>query len=196
MKGIVLRGLFSCSHLATSSLPVPLDPVIKTLASVGATRSIISLMRVIAGDTPTISGILETLFLSILVSFTRLVRSVAFLNVISILLRSRGFCIKSKAPFFIQSTAESIDPCPEIMITEESTPDSFNLSSNSIPSILGILMSEKITSKFSATAFSSPSTPSAARATSWPSNSRISFKVFRIDFSSSIISSFILRCLC
>ncbi len=39
-NGMFTRSLFSCSHRATSSFPVPFDPVINTRASVGATLSI------------------------------------------------------------------------------------------------------------------------------------------------------------
>ena len=47
--------LFSCNWWATSSFPVPLGPVINTLASVWATLSIINLMRLIASLSPIIS---------------------------------------------------------------------------------------------------------------------------------------------
>ena len=99
--------------------------------------------------------------------------------------------MKSYAPFLIHSTAVSIEPCPEIMITGDSTPASKALSRNSSPSILGILMSEKIASKLFEVAAERPSAPSAARVISCPSNSSISFKVFLILFSSSIINIFI-----
>ena len=44
IKGPLALLLFSCSQRATNSLPLPLLPVIKTLASVGATFSIMSLI--------------------------------------------------------------------------------------------------------------------------------------------------------
>ena len=55
IKGPLFLKLFSCNQCATSSLPDPLAPVIKTLASLGATFSIISLIRLIEGDFPIIS---------------------------------------------------------------------------------------------------------------------------------------------
>jgi hypothetical protein len=39
IKGFSARALLECRALAISSLPVPLSPVIKTVASVGATRA-------------------------------------------------------------------------------------------------------------------------------------------------------------
>ena len=146
---MLLRLLFSCSQRATSSFPVPFEPVTSTRASVGATLPIISFIFTMAGDSPTIWGMpatFSTFFLRILVSFTKEVLSVAFFRVISILFRSRGFCMKSNAPFFMQSTAVSMDPWPEIITTAASTPFSISFSSISTPSITGIFISEKITS--------------------------------------------------
>jgi hypothetical protein len=51
-NGPLRRRLFRCTARATSSLPVPLSPVISTDASVGATRPIISSMRTIFGSVP------------------------------------------------------------------------------------------------------------------------------------------------
>ena len=53
--GALERSDFSCNQCATNSLPVPFGPVIKTLASVAATFSIISLIWVMASLSPIIS---------------------------------------------------------------------------------------------------------------------------------------------
>jgi len=53
MKGLVRRGLRSWIVRATNSLPVPLAPVIKTEAVLGATCSIRRKMACICGEAPT-----------------------------------------------------------------------------------------------------------------------------------------------
>ena len=111
---------FSCNQRATSSFPLPFAPVIKTLASVGATRSMVSLIRPMAGDSPSISLVLLTLRFKTLVSVTKFPRSRAFLTVISKRFKSGGFEIKSKAPFLLASTAVSTVPWPEIMMNGRS----------------------------------------------------------------------------
>ena len=50
MKGAAARGLRWCSSLAISSLPVPLSPRMRTLASVTAARSVASRASRKAGD--------------------------------------------------------------------------------------------------------------------------------------------------
>ena len=54
-KGRSARRLSSCSRWATSSLPVPLSPVISTRASEGATFSISCFICSIPTEVPTIS---------------------------------------------------------------------------------------------------------------------------------------------
>jgi hypothetical protein len=51
-KGFVLREPWSCSARATSSLPVPVSPRIKTVASLSAARPIIFCTRRIASLEP------------------------------------------------------------------------------------------------------------------------------------------------
>ncbi|MNM95396.1 hypothetical protein D3C81_1078370 [compost metagenome] len=118
INGACERFDFSCNQRATSSLPEPFAPVISTLASVGATRSIVSLIRLIAPDSPNISLVFEllTFRFNTLVSVTRELLSNAFRTVMSNRFRSSGFSKKSKAPFFAASTAVSIVPWPEIII--------------------------------------------------------------------------------
>ena len=91
--GPVLRLLFSCIHLATSSLPTPLSPVISTLASVGATFSIVSFIFLMPILLPTISCTLATLRLSTFVSVTNVCLSKALRRVINRRLRSGGLLI-------------------------------------------------------------------------------------------------------
>ncbi len=178
--------LSSCSQRATNSLPVPFCPVMKMRASVGATRCIISLILWIASDSPIISYDLLTLRFSTLVSVTSLVLSVALRMVISRRFRSSGLEMKSKAPFLMASTAVSILPWPEIITTVASGSLSCILPSTSMPSILGILISQSTTSKWLFSIFSSPSKPSSATSTSNFSYSNISLRVLRMLRSSSI----------
>ena len=67
---------------------------------------------------------------------------------------------------------------------------SFILSKTSMPSILGILMSQNTTSGFSVFTATSPSIPFSATDTSCPSKERMSFMELRMLFSSSITSIF------
>ena len=89
------RLLFSCNCLDTNSLPQPFGPVIRTRASEIATLSIISFTFSKASECPIISYFLLTLFFKVWVSWISCVLSVAFLIVIRIRFRSKGFSIKS-----------------------------------------------------------------------------------------------------
>ena len=55
-KGLVARADTACSHRATSSLPVPCSPVIRTFASEGPTRAITSRTGRIAADCEMMAG--------------------------------------------------------------------------------------------------------------------------------------------
>ena len=112
--------------------------------------------------------------------------SIAFRIVMRSLLRSRGFSRKSYAPFFIDSTAVSMLPCPEIIITGVSDDVSDILPRTSIPSILAIFISQSTMSYVFAENISSPFGPSSARSTSYFSYSSTSLRVFRIALSSSM----------
>ena len=99
--------------------------------------------------------------------------------------------MKSNAPFRVASTAVSIVPCPDIMMTGRSGFLAFTCSSSSMPSIPGIFTSQRTTpiagsssSAFSA-AFASP-----ASATSIDSYLRIIRTASRMGFSSSTIRTF------
>ena len=56
IKGLLRRSLFRCISFATTSLPVPLSPIISTDISVGATKLINLLSFLDAGLTPSIYG--------------------------------------------------------------------------------------------------------------------------------------------
>ncbi|MND98158.1 hypothetical protein D3C80_904980 [compost metagenome] len=133
--------LFSWIHLATSSLPLPLGPVTNTRASVGATRSMVSLIFWIAGEWPRISLVFETFFFNTLVSVAKAPLSSAFRTVIKRRFRSGGFEMKSNAPFLLASTAVSTVPWPEIIINGRSGLVCCDRLNTSNPSILFILMS-------------------------------------------------------
>ena len=177
--------------------------MISTRASVGATLSIISRTRVMALLSPIIcSPFAATFFRRTFVSCFRSFDSKAFLVVINIRFRSSGFSKKSYAPIFNACTAVSTSPCPVIItigvsidsasppFREGSGVGSFSALSTSIPSISGILISEKMRSYALACAISKPCLPFSATSTSCPSSARISLSVLRMPRSSSIISIF------
>ena len=146
MKGPLPRVLSSCNCLATSSLPVPFSPVMSTLALVGATLAIMSLTSNMGADSPIIWFWIFTAFFKTLFSVVRFFLSRALRRVMSRRFRSGGLGMKSKAPFLMASTAVSMVPWPESMMT--GTSDSFRMASRvSMPSISGILMSQKMASK-------------------------------------------------
>ena len=60
ISGLAARRLWEWIARAISSLPVPVSPVISTVASVGATRLTLSSTASSAGDRPTISSKLWT----------------------------------------------------------------------------------------------------------------------------------------
>jgi len=112
--------------------------------------------------------------------------SIALRKVISSRFKSSGFSIKSKAPFLIDSTAVSIFPWPEIITTGMSGFSSSTFCRTSMPSIPGILISHKITSKSLVCNSSKALNPSSASSTWYFSNSKMSFKVLRMLRSSSM----------
>src|SRR5215203_5191635 len=64
-KAASRRGLRSWMARAANSLPVPVAPVIRTEASVGATRSITEKSFFITGDCPMSVGVLNPLVLGV-----------------------------------------------------------------------------------------------------------------------------------
>ncbi len=86
-KAIAERLLARWIAFATNSFPVPLSPVIRTLASVGPTRSISERISMILGLAPRICSLPRTCRSS----FARLCCSRAFRRTIKSFSRSRGF---------------------------------------------------------------------------------------------------------
>ena len=98
---------------ATSSFPVPVSPVIRTVAFVGATRAMSSRTFRIAGALPMISeepSSRETVSFKRLFSRSSFVCSVARAAVARITSGRNGLVRKSKAPPRMLSTANSIEP--------------------------------------------------------------------------------------
>ncbi len=139
---------------------------------------------------PTISYFLLTFFFRTLVSTANFLKSRAFFTVINKRFKSSGFSIKSKAPFFMASTAVSTVPCPEIIIKRASVPCFIALAKSSIPSIPGIFISHKTISNSVSSKFFNAVFPSSASVTSCFSYSKISFKELRIALSSSVTNIF------
>ncbi len=99
---------------ATSSLPVPLSPVIRTVAGVGAAFSIISRSRRTAGAVPMIcSGSGRRVRFSV----CRRKASMAFRSERRTRSRCSGFSKKSKAPRRVASTAVATSAWPLIIST-------------------------------------------------------------------------------
>ena len=70
------RSLSACSHAATTSFPVPCSPVMSTLASEGATRSIVCRISTMPGASPTKAGVAPRCSLA-LASWSRWLRRTA-----------------------------------------------------------------------------------------------------------------------
>ncbi len=134
MNGFDARGLFLCRASASSSLPVPLSPVISTGAPVGATRAAMASTSRRALLSPIIflrsKGLGVSDGVDPLLSLR--LRAVAIRS--SRRLLSHGFVMKSKAPFLIPSTARSMLPHAVISITGVSGRKSFTCLSSVRPS--------------------------------------------------------------
>ena len=113
----------------------------------------------------------------------------AFLTVASSFCKAIGFSRKSTAPTRVASTAESMVPCPDIMMTGiVSKPAADHSLSSEIPSVSGIQMSSKTRSgRFSARTLRAAAAFSAS-VTLCPSSARISESSSRMPISSSTTS--------
>ena len=191
-KGPCARGLRSWRRRATSSLPVPFSPWIRTRALVGATFStsarisaraaLLPTMRVVASDSRPRRAVF---------SLASLRSWAALRTASSTRSRSSGFSMKSKAPRRVASTAVSMVPWPEIMTTSVSGRRSMISERISSPSRPGILMSRNVRSMSgSAASAARPLSPSSARVTSWCSNRRTRSRLSRMATSSSTIRIF------
>ena len=115
------RALRSCSALAISSLPVPLSPMISTLASVSATEAMVSITRWMPGADPRISlsAVCSTSRRrSSVFSTTSLRCSSAFFTSPSTSSGSNGFSTMWKAPApLVASMALRTEPYAVMTIT-------------------------------------------------------------------------------
>ena len=114
ISGLSRRWLPRWSARATSSLPVPLSPVISTVAGVGAARSMVSRSLRIAGESPISSS---GWWRSSLFSRCRRQASMALRSETRTRSRCSGFSKKSYAPRFAASTAVPTSPWPLIIST-------------------------------------------------------------------------------
>ncbi len=166
-KGASARGDITWIRRATASFPVPLSPVIRTVASVAATRSATSRTFFIAAEAHTMSRPIPlALALSSRTSAARRRRSRAFSTARRSWSRWNGFPMKSYAPSFIAVTA--VSTFPNAVITRTGTSGDFPRTrrSTSMPEMPGILTSVTTRSKGPAAKASSPSFPSEAAVTS------------------------------
>ena len=186
-KTFSARGDRTWIRRATASLPVPLSPVIRTVASVRATRSAISRTRSMAGETLTTSR--STPVARIRRSRTSAVRrcrSRAFSTARRSCSRWNGFPMKSYAPSFIASTAVSTFP-NAVMTSTGTSRDAFRIRrSTSIPEIPGILRSVITRSNFPWEKMANPSVPSEAASTLYPAFRRLNRATSRPARSSSM----------
>ncbi len=184
-KGSPARFESSWSLRATSSLPVPFSPMIRTRAFVGATRFTVSRMESISGCSPIISVFSPTR----LSSWTFRRASSACARPLRIVSSSRsmsiGFSRKSNAPSFVASTAVPMVPCPEMMMTGSAGCCSLSDPSTSSPSMPGILTSSSTMSTRSLAARSIAARPSAAVNVLNFSNERSRSRELRMLSSSS-----------
>ena len=95
MNGLSRRRLWKCTDRATSSLPVPFSPVMRTEALVGATIRICSLSLSIAAELPIISWLCSTSPRSEAFSSLSRVMARAFSTVTTTFSRESGFSMKS-----------------------------------------------------------------------------------------------------
>ena len=152
------RSLYWWIIRATSSLPVPLSPVINTVVLMGATLLTISSTCRMAGLLPTIVPLGRTDSSSLRrmrFSRARACFSSAFWIVFSKTARRKGFVMKSYAPSFMASTADSTVPYA-VSITTSISGHCFLISrSSEWPLMPGIRRSVNTTSTGSSARISS-----------------------------------------
>ncbi len=147
---------------ATSSLPTPLSPVIRTVALVGAARPIAAMICFRPALSPIIWCRTSTAFLSDRTSSRSCRESSALRRLTSTRSLANGFSMKSNAPFLVASTAVLIVPCPDTTITGSASFMLRSRSSTSMPSMPGIFTSSSTRSGASRSASANPSWPVAA----------------------------------
>ena len=145
-KGPAAPTLWACTLRATSSLPVPFAPTIRTRPFVGAATSIWFRSWVIARLSPSRTDRRSTCARNSRFSTSRRRCRSAFRVTSNALSRENGFSRKSKAPILIARTADSMFPWPETTTTCASTRRLRNASRVARPSRPGSQTSSKITS--------------------------------------------------
>ena len=135
----------ACRAWATSVLPVPVSPSIRTCPSAWPRSRISSRRRSITGDDP-ISFFMMPVPSDSSRRRARLSsvrRRLPTARLASSVMRSglKGFSRKSKAPTRMASTAMGTSPCPVIMMTGNALSTLIRRLRNCIPSMPGILMS-------------------------------------------------------
>ncbi len=162
-KGAPARGDIRCSASATSSLPVPVSPVIRTVDGEGARRwircrtaSMPEDCRTRPHDAASEKGPRNS-------CRARSACPSPLATISRTLVLSNGLVRKSSAPCLIASTAASIVPCAVRRITGISGKPSFRRRRRARPSIPGILRSVMTRSGSWARTRSSASSALAAR---------------------------------
>ncbi len=152
---------------ATSSLPVPLGPTMRTVAGVGAAFATSASSRRIASLFPT-RRVMPRRDFSSRFSRARRVESRTRRSAFRTCSDESGFSRKSSAPACTASIAVFTSPWPEMTITGVAIPRARSFASVSSPSWPGILMSRSTASWSGAseTAFA----PEATAVTSYPSS--------------------------
>ena len=145
-KGFAFLLLSRWIAFATSSFPEPFSPEMRTRTSVGATRSTIESTSRIFGLQPRITSFPSTASRIRWYSVSNRCCSAAFRTAMTSLSLSSGLGRKSYAPRRVASTAVSIVPCPEIMITGRSGRSCLILRRTFRPSSPGILISRRTAS--------------------------------------------------
>ena len=130
-NGFPARQLSLCIALAISSLPVPFSPVMRTAASVGATRRTVSSTFSSSGLSP----IIPSNGSSATTSSSRGAHSdMAVWTLDNRSRLSHGFVMKSMAPAFTPSTASGMLPQAVMRITGTFGISTFTFISSSRPS--------------------------------------------------------------
>ena len=186
-NGSSARGLCKCTLRATSSLPVPLSPLISTVAEVGATRSIIRFTAQSAGLRPISrrSGSSSGWMLASLSSSFRVFTALATTWQTSS--GSNGLVMKSNAPCLSASTALPTVPWAVSRITGTPGACLRASSSSSSPFMWGILRSVRMASTGSSLSKSRAASPSGASSVRSPSRCSSALSTRRIFASSSTI---------
>ncbi len=193
MKGASLRFESAWIAVATSSFPVPLSPVTRIRASVGATRLTRSRTASMASDDPTrfASGP-SVPWRARVRSRARRTSSAPF-TVSSTDSGVRGFSMKWKAPIRVASTASEREASPLIITTVVAGACSRYRGSASSPVMPGSMRSSSTTSGSRSSISASPSSAVPASRTRYPSASSRARSERRMLPSSSTIRISLMR---